>query len=280
LNSSSAKTITKGSKSSFLSSFKFLPAEKRKSIYSVYAWCRYTDDIADSNSSLSEKEKKMTAWSKELNKIYGGTPSHPVAVSLQETLRSFPIPKSVFEEMITAMWKDIRGEKLLTWDELFSYCHGVASTVGLMSIEIFGYSEPEARQYAEELGIALQLTNIMRDVKKDALNNRIYLPEELLNKYDIPPEELKNSSVSGNLYEMMREFSEVTEKRYANAEELLPLKDRKKLLPAIIMGRVYNRLYRKIQSNGFDVFSKNIRLSSMEKSIIAVITWLKETVSG
>ena len=270
---SSAK-LTRKSKSSFLASFKFLPKEKREAIYSVYAWCRRTDDISDALTSASEKKENMLAWQEEMEMTFQGRPTQKITSELAKVLERFPIQKSYFKEMIDVMWMDIEGFSYKTWDDLIKYCHGVASTVGLMSIEIFGYQNWQTRQFAEDLGIALQLTNIARDIKKDAGIGRIYLPETLMDKYGISADQIFQNRFDHKLQNMMFEFSDKISHYFNQAKSSLPDEDRKSMLPSLIMGEIYFQIYRRLKRANFNVFTSEIKLKKREKAFHAIKVWL------
>jgi len=271
-----ARQITNKSNSSFLSAFRVLPKNKRKALYAVYAWCRYTDDIADAKKEREEKRDDMLQWHEELEQTFAGNPSLTITENLKHCITTYPINKAYFLEMIEVMQNDINGYHYESWEELIRYCHGVASTVGLMSIEIFGYTKPETKAYAENLGIALQLTNIMRDISKDAHNNRIYVPNELLRKHQVSKRQLEDGPADENWIAMMSEFSEKIRTYYHKAKELLPADDRKKQLPSIIMCRVYFKLFNKIIKRHFEVFGPTIKIGKWKRISIAVHTWLTE----
>ena len=271
-----ARQITNRSNSSFLSAFRVLPKNKRKALYAVYAWCRYTDDIADAEKDPEEKRDAMNKWHEELEQTFAGKPSLAITENLKHCLIMYPMDKAYFLEMIEVMQNDIEGYHYESWEELIRYCHGVASTVGLMSIEIFGYTKTETKAYAENLGIALQLTNIMRDISKDAHNGRIYVPDELLRKHQISERQLKDGPADENWIAMMKEFSERTKTYYQKAKELLPDDDRKKQLPSIIMCRVYFKLFNRLINHRFEIFGPTIKIGKWNRISIAVHTWLSE----
>lgn len=265
--------ITRQSKSNFASSFKFLPPEKREAIYSVYAWCRKTDDIVDSSQPIAEKEIALNQWQNELDATFSGNPQSPLTTELARTLKDFPIEKRHFSDMIDAMWLDIKGDRFESWEKLIHYCYGVAGTVGLMAIEIFEYKNKQTRLFASDLGIALQLTNIIRDVKRDAKISRIYIPLDIMNKHGVTEEDIVNSRYSDNYRRMMEDFSQRTLQYYKNANAHLPQEDIKSMRPSLIMGEIYYRLFKKLQKYHFDVLNRNISLPSVEKVYSALKGW-------
>lgn len=265
--------ITRQSKSNFASSFKFLPPIKREAIYCVYAWCRKTDDIVDSFQPVAEKEMALEQWQNELEATFNGNPQSPLTKELARTLKEFPIEKRHFSDMINAMWLDIKGDRFESWEKLIHYCYGVAGTVGLMAIEIFGYENKQTKLFASDLGIALQLTNIIRDVKRDAKISRIYIPLDLMNIYGVTEEDIVSNRYSEKYRMMMEDFSQRTLQYYKNAKAHLPPEDLKTMRPSLIMGEIYYRLFGKLQKYHFDVFNRNISLPSVEKVYSALKGW-------
>ena len=200
-----AKEIAKKSKSSFYYAFNLLPESKRDAMNTVYAFCRETDDIVDENSfSDDQKWDKLTKWRIELEKALYGNSDYNLLNKLSKIIQQFNIPLEPFFELIKGMEMDIQKKTYLTTEDLVQYCYRVASTVGLMCIEIFGYKNKSTRDYAINLGVALQLTNIMRDVKKDADFGRIYLPKNDMEKFNYSETDLMNNIYNPNFIELMK----------------------------------------------------------------------------
>ena len=176
--------VTRRASSNFYYAFMLLPAERRRALYAVYAFCRFVDDIAD-DESVAEPAELLRRWRDELERAYGGNPARAVSRALADASRRFNIPRRHFEEVIAGVEMDLARKRYETFQELRLYCYRVASAVGLICIEIFGYTNPAACQYAERLGIAFQLTNIIRDVSEDAARGRIYLPLEDLARFGV-----------------------------------------------------------------------------------------------
>jgi phytoene synthase len=270
-----ARNLTRQSGSSFASSFRLLPKRKREAITAVYAWCRYSDDIADSNKPAAQKRDEMSFWESELERIFAGQATSEIGRSLQLTLQDFPIAQQHFQDMLKAMWHDIESTRFRTWPDLLDYCYGVASTVGLMAIEIFGYEDHRTRDFAVKLGMALQLTNIARDVRRDAGQQRIYLPGELLAKHDFQHSDFARLTYSQRFRQMMEEYAEKTLLLYREAHELLPVADSRSMRPSLIMGGIYLRLLLLLVRHGFDIFSQDLHLSSRQKKLLTLRFWLR-----
>ena len=200
-----AKEIAKKSNSSFYYAFNLLPAEQRDAMNTVYAFCRQTDDIIDEGSVADElKYEKLRKWRIELEKSLSGHSDYPIINKLSKTIQKFNIPLEPFFDLLKGMEMDLQRKRYITFDDLQTYCYHVASTVGLMCIEIFGYRHSSAKDFAINLGIALQLTNILRDIKKDAEKGRIYLPQEDLKKFNYNENDLLSNTYNENFQKMMK----------------------------------------------------------------------------
>ena len=197
-------SITRESSSNFYYAFKLLPDERRRALYATYAFCRFVDDIAD-DEQVREPAALLARWREELERVYGGVPTRAVSRALSDSVRRFSIPRHYFDEIIDGVEMDLTRKRYRSFDELRLYCYRVASAVGLICIEIFGYRNPRARIYAENLGLAFQLTNIIRDVREDAQRGRIYLPLEDLERFGVKEEELLSGQHSER-FERLMEF--------------------------------------------------------------------------
>jgi 15-cis-phytoene synthase len=273
-----AATITRKSKSSFYYSFNLLPKEQRHAIYTVYAFCKETDDIVDEQGPPTEKEKRLQKWNRELEKSLTGKSSYPLLNKLSSTAHRFKIPIDHFTELIKGVEMDLTKNRYETFDELHTYCYRVASTVGLMCAEIFSYSHENTKKYAEHLGIALQLTNIIRDVKSDLNRDRIYIPLEDFGRFSYTVEDLKNHVYDERFVSLMRFQAERARSYYEEANRYLALEDRKHFFAARIMERIYFNILRKIERNNFDVFGKKMRLNRLHQMAIATTIWLRHKV--
>ncbi|HZI92629.1 MAG TPA: presqualene diphosphate synthase HpnD [Patescibacteria group bacterium] len=270
-----ATRVTRASGSNFYYSFLFLPRAQREGIHAIYAFCRVVDDSVDSAGSALEAANRVAFWRGELAACYGGVPTHPIARSLASHLRSWPIRRQNLEEIIDGVAMDVTPRRYATFDELQGYCYRVASAVGLVCIEVFGYTRPEAREYASALGLAFQMTNILRDVRADALRGRIYLPTEETRRFGCPDEDLLAGRPTPAFVSMMRFQVERAKGLFAKAESLFPREDRSTLFAAEIMGSIYAAILEKIERRGYDVLREKVTLSKPGKLLIATRCYLR-----
>jgi phytoene synthase len=270
------KEIAKESKSSFYYAFSLLPQEKREAMNTVYAFCRKTDDIVDEgNDSLEVKYANLRKWRLELEKAIYGQSDFAMFNKLSKIIQQFNIPFDPFFELIKGMEMDLQKQRYLSMDDLLQYCYRVASTVGLMCIEIFGYKNSSTKNFAINLGLALQLTNILRDVKTDAENGRIYLPESDIKKFNYSEEQLLNLEYNQNFADLMSHEAEIAKKYFYDATRSLDIDDKPSMFAARAMQHIYYKLLKKLEVNQFDVFNKRINVSKFEKTSIAVGVWAK-----
>ncbi len=262
---------TKKSGSSFYYSFLFLPKEQKQAIIAVYAFCREIDDIVDECSDQNIAKQKLFFWQEELNKVYAGTPNHPVAKALQQVINTYNLPKIWFEQIIEGMFMDLTYQGYATFNDLNVYCHNVASTVGMLSASIFGYKEPNTIEFAKKLGLALQYINIIRDVGADARLNRIYLPEELMSKFDLNATEILKTKLSNNdnLKQALEHMATLANNLYLEAMSLLSPNDIKSQNSALIMADIYLAILNKIKKQKFSVLDKKINITPIHKLFIA-----------
>jgi len=271
-----AKEIAKKSKSSFYYAFNLLPAEQRDAMNTVYAFCRQTDDIVDETSATDElKYEKLRKWRIELEKSLNGHSDYVIFNKLSKTIQKFNIPLEPFFDLLKGMEMDLQKKRYLTFDDLQTYCYHVASTVGLMCIEIFGYRHPSAREFAVNLGIALQLTNILRDIKKDAEKGRIYLPQEDLKRFGYNESDVFNNIYNENFQNMMKYQVERAKNYFDAATACLNLEDKKAMFAARAMQHIYYRMLNKIVDADFDVYNKQIKVSTAKKVGISLGVWVK-----
>ncbi|MGH9751751.1 MAG: presqualene diphosphate synthase HpnD [Blastocatellia bacterium] len=278
-----AKTV----QSNFFYSFLFLPKPKRDAIIDVYAFCRAIDDIVDdivekssgvdAPNAYAEARVELDRWRKELDNLYAGKPTMPIAVKLRQVLERFPMPKKYFEEMINGCEMDLLRNRYETFDELYQYCYRVAAITGLMCIEIFTYRSLSAKDYAVNLGIALQLTNILRDLKEDATRGRVYLPQEDLRRFGYSEDDLAGGKINDRFREMMKFECERARGYYQLAATYLTEEDRPTMTAAITMGKIYYRLLEQIEHLDYDVFNHRIRLHRPERFLIAFSEWARAT---
>ena len=230
--SESAKEISKKSKSSFYYAFNLLPEDKRDAMNTVYAFCRKTDDIVDENSDPTElKYEKLRKWRIEFEKSFLGHSEFVLLNKLGTTISKFNIPLDPFFELIKGMEMDLQKDRYKSFEDLQLYCYRVASTVGLMCIEIFGYKHPSTKMFAVDLGIALQMTNILRDIGKDAKNGRIYLPQEDLKKFNYTEQEIISLIYNDNFRDLMIYESSRAKQYFNSATAHLDLDDKKTMFP-------------------------------------------------
>jgi phytoene synthase len=267
--------LTRKSRSNFYYAFLFLAREKRQALYAVYAFCRSVDDVADGNISAGDKPMLLDAWRRELDRCYEGKPQHPITVKLAQSLRQFPIPKEHFEELIAGVEMDLTHARYPTFRELYEYCYRVAGVVGLMCIEIFGYHNPKAKDYAVNLGVALQLTNIIRDLKGDAERGRIYLPQDELARFGYREEELLGGAYTPAFDALMCFAGHRARRYFQHAQHLLAEEDRRSLVAAEIMGAIYYRLLEAIEASRYRVFDRTITLPAAHKLWIALSIWTR-----
>jgi phytoene synthase len=266
------REITQRSSSNFYYAFRLLPLERRESLCAVYAFCRFVDDIAD-EAGRRDPRGLLDRWRTELARAYDGTPTHPIGLALADTVRRFPIASQHFLDLIRGVELDLERRRYATFDELHEYCYLVASTVGLICIEIFGHRHESAREYAVDLGVAFQLTNILRDVMEDAERGRIYLPLEDLRRFDCREEDLLRGSYSPRVGALMAFECGRARAYYLRAGGALAAEDRVSLAPAEAMRLIYQRLLARIEARHFDVFGPKITLPRYEKITLALTAW-------
>lgn len=278
-----AKTV----QSNFFYSFLFLPKPKRNAIIDIYAFCREVDDIVDETDdqvgngrTIDEARSGLDQWRSELDRIFAGRPETALGMRLARVLEQFPMPRLYFDEMIVGCEMDLDRRRYQTFDDLYSYCYRVASITGLMCIEIFTYTSERTRDYAINLGIALQLTNILRDIGEDYRRGRIYLPLEDLLRFGYGESDLAESRMTDGFRDLMRFEVERARGYYRLAEESLPAEDRPTLTAAVTMGKIYSRLLDQIEEVGYDVFSHEIRLHRPERFLIAFGEWARAGITG
>ena len=270
--------LTRQSGTSFYYAFRVMPKDKREAIYALYSFCRVVDDCVDEEGG--EGEAGLRRWLEEAHRCYAGKPETELGQDLALALLQFPIPRSCFEDIVAGCRMDLTVRRYATFADLRLYCERVASAVGLASIEIFGYEDPRARDYAVELGVALQLTNIVRDVGADARRGRLYLPLEDLARFDLADREVIDAAAHGEtpsprLQSLLAFQAARTREQYARAEALLPAADRKAMVPARIMSAVYRATLEKVARRGFPLGGKRVGLSRPRKAWIAARTLLR-----
>jgi phytoene synthase len=255
--------------SSFYYSFLFLPPERRRAITALYAFCREVDDVVDEIADPGVARAKLAWWRQEIATAFDGTPQHPVARALVPVVREFPLPQEHFQTIIDGMEMDLEQTRYLDFPALERYCHRVAGVVGLMSAEIFGYTEPATKGYARDLGIAFQLTNICRDVGEDARRGRIYLPQDDLARFGVAPSVLFRNDYSDAFRQLMRFEVQRAQQWYDEALAQLPAVDRKAQRTGLIMAAIYRTLLSEIARDGYKVLDRRTSLTPLRKLWIA-----------
>jgi phytoene synthase len=259
-----AAKITRDSKSNLALAFVALGRERRDDITIFYAFCRVIDDIADSSEATAEqKAGELRAWRKWIRESTPGEPE--LARDLRGLYAKYAITPAMLDEIIDGVEMDLGHVRYETFEDLRLYCYRVASAVGLVSIEIFGYRNPACRDYAIELGLALQTTNIIRDVAKDLKTGRIYLPQEDLARFGYSEGDLRARQYNDAFVQLMEFQARRAEEFFARAAALLPREDRRSMVAAEIMASVYHALLRRMKTDRFRVFDKEYRLSKIEK---------------
>ncbi len=266
--------LTRRSRSNFFYAFLCLPRPQREAIFAVYAFCRIVDDAVDLGGDRAEQRAELTRWREEIARVYDGAPEHPAAQRLQAAVRAFPVPRAALEEVLAGVEMDLLGQHYETFDELRVYCERVASAVGLCCIEIFGYTDPRARAFAVDLGIALQLTNILRDLGADARVGRVYLPQEDLRRFGVTAEELAAGRHTPRFLALARFQASRAREYYRRAWAALPPEDRARLFAAEIMGRTYLALLDAMEARDFRVLDTRVSLPAWRRMAIALSGWL------
>ena len=277
-----AARLTRSSGTSFYYAFRVLPAARRRAIYALYSLCRALDDCVDEEGGGGEAG--LQRWLDEIDRAYAGAPQTELGRELADALRRFPIPRQSFQDVADGCRMDLRGTRYETLEELRVYCRRVASAVGLASIEIFGYRDPRTREYAVELGLALQLTNILRDLADDAARGRLYVPLEDLRRFGLSPEAFleavqRTDPPGADRAGLLRALADRARAHYARAAELLPAADRRSLVSAEIMGAVYRALLEEIARRGHPL-GVRVALSRPRKAWIALRTLARVRLLG
>jgi phytoene synthase len=260
--------------SSFYYSFLFLPPERRRAITALYAFCREVDDAVDECSDASVAAAKLLWWRSEVAAIFDGKPQHPVAQALAAVAQPFGITRERLGEIIDGMEMDLRHARYADFPALERYCYHVAGVVGLLAAGIFGYTNPRTLEYAQALGKAFQLTNIVRDVGDDARKNRIYLPADELARFDVSAADILNSRHTDAFSRLMAFQVERAESHYAGALALLPAEDRRAQRPGLVMAAIYRTLLDEIRRDGYRVLEARVGLTPLRKLWIAWKTWI------
>jgi phytoene synthase len=261
--------------SSFYYAFLFLEPERRRAITALYAFCREVDDTVDECSDVAIARTKLSWWRKEIATMTEGVPTHPVAKALQPHLKTFSLDSNYLIAIVDGMEMDLDQTRYLDFPGLQKYCWHVASVVGILSARIFGMTNPKTLEYAEKLGLAFQLTNIIRDVGEDARKGRIYLPVNELQQFGVKSADILNAVHSANFEKLMRFQTDRAESIYKEAMAALPIEDRRAQRPGLIMSAIYHALLNEIERDGFHVLNQRISLTPIRKLWLAWITYVR-----
>ncbi|HEV2612138.1 MAG TPA: presqualene diphosphate synthase HpnD [Noviherbaspirillum sp.] len=267
------KAVQSGS--SFYYSFLFLPVERRRAITALYAFCREVDDTVDEATDPGVARIKLAWWRQEIGAMFAGNPSHPVTKALQPHLTIYSLDSKHLLAIVDGMEMDLDQTRYLDFPGLRRYCWHVASVVGILSASIFGATRPETLQYAEKLGLAFQLTNIIRDVGEDARKGRIYLPVNELQQFGVTAADLLNARHSEKFEQLMRFQYDRAQTAYDEAFAMLPTEDRRAQRPGLIMAAIYRALLKEIEQDGFHVLERKISLTPIRKLWLAWKTYVR-----
>jgi phytoene synthase len=265
------RKLTARSQSNFYYAFLFLPKERRQALEAIYAYCRLVDDVVDEDAPIAQKLAGLNQWQQNLEVVFSQQPSNdPVLSQLKDAVSRFAIRREDMEGIIDGCAMDVEQSRYENWDQLRTYCYRVASCVGLMCIEIFGFSSPKAREYAIDLGIALQLTNILRDVAEDAQRGRIYLPADEMRAFGVSDEDLLEGRRTPELQRLMAMNAQRARVHYLRARAALSPYARRQLVIGEIMGDIYYALLERLEESRFDVFGDKLKVGRRQKMAIAL----------
>ena len=265
--------ITRSEAKNFYYAFRTLPARQRRAIYAAYAFCRVCDDIADGPSPLDEKQRLLADTRELLRQSQNGSVADPVFTALGDAVATFGIPARYFEEVIDGVEMDLVRTRYESFDELREYCYKVAATVGLICIEVFGYSDSTANEYAVDMGLAMQLTNIMRDLKEDAQRGRIYIPLDEISSFGYTEEELQRGVMNYAFRNLMSHQAARARRYFDSGRRLMPLlPPQSRACPEVLIG-VYSAILDRIESSEFDVYRRRIGLGTLEKLLLTGRLW-------
>jgi 15-cis-phytoene synthase len=272
---------------SFYYSFLVLPAAKRRAIVAVWDFCRAVDDAVD-EAPVERSAAEVQHWRDEVARCFdGGVPATPQGRALQPLIAPFGLPRSAFEALVEGVEMDLHGRRYKTFEDLYEYCIRVASAVGLVCVRIFGCADPGSRQYAIDLGVALQLTNILRDVPGDLARGRVYVPTDDLDRFGVSEGDLREETShagggvrSAKVKALLAFEAQRARQYYARADAALPRADARRLVAARIMGNIYRGILDRIERGGYDVFSAVIRVPRPRRALIAAGTWARTLITG
>ena len=272
------RSVTRQQAKNFYYAFLTLPSAQRRAIYVAYTFCRYCDDSVDQVASTSDKLAALGALQSELAQTYSGHANQPLFLALADVAEKYDIPQKYFEEVISGVESDLVKSRYDDFGQLRLYCYQVASVVGLICLQIFGYKDPDAKQRAVDLGLAMQLTNIVRDVREDLGYGRIYLPQDEMARFGYSEAELQSGIVNEPFIELMRFQAQRAKCYFESGFQLLPyLSLRSRACPAVL-GQLYRRVLQRIEGADYDVLNNRISLSTQEKLRVTAQTWLSSVM--
>jgi phytoene synthase len=271
--------VAKDRAKNFYYAFRTLPSQKRRAIYAAYAFCRYCDDVADDELPIEEKRRLLGETHDRLHDS-GLRAEDPVFMALDSSAETFGIPQRYFDEIIEGVEMDLTWTRFENFDQLRTYCYGVASTVGLICIEVFGYDDPAAREYAIDLGIAMQLTNVMRDVKEDAERGRIYLPLDEIESFGYSEDELLDGQVNDRFRALMAFQADRARRYFDSGGRLIPLLSRESRACVSVLHGLYSKILDRIGAADYDVFERRIGLSKREKLFLTARLWAASLITA
>jgi len=266
---------------SFSYSFLVLPDEQRRAIGVVWDFCRAVDDAVDEAVNKTTAEAQVANWRAEVGRLFGpDLPSTPQAQRLKPYISTFQLTRTPFDDLIDGVEMDLRRSRYDTFDELVGYCRRVASAVGMICIEIFGCRDSRSREYAYNLGLALQVTNIIRDVRVDLERDRIYLPREDLTRFGVTEDALRAGRVTGEIRRLLAHECQRARQFFTVAAQAMPHHEARRLVAAEIMGGIYFEILERIEQRGYDVFSEVIRVPKFVRARIALTIWARSQLSA
>jgi phytoene synthase len=269
------RKLARATASNFYYSFLLLPRAQRRAINDVYAFCRVLDDVVDEDQAGRNPYAELKYWRDEIESCYRGSPTSEFGERLLVSIEEFDLPKQPFLDLIDGMEMDLKWHSYQSFADLREYCYRAASAVGLICIEIFGYESARTREYAVNLGLALQLTNILRDLKEDIARGRIYIPLEDLERFGYSERDLRSSLYNAPFIELMKFEHARAASYFEKAAASLPDGDRASMFAAEIMGAIYKELLDQIPAVQFDVFRNRLTVSKSRRLRIAFSIWLK-----
>jgi phytoene synthase len=274
------RLITRREAKNFYYAFLTLPADKRRAIYAAYSFCRYCDDCVDEENTAESKLAALARLRSELNQTFEDRPGSSVFLALADVAHRYDIPQEYFQEIVEGVESDLVKTRYNDFDELRAYCYRVASVVGLICIHIFGYKSDEAKEYAVDLGLAMQLTNITRDIKEDLGMGRIYLPQDEMARYGYSEDELRDGVQNEAFIELIRFQTERARGYFDSGIKLLPYLSRRSRACPAVLGAIYSKVLDRIEESNYNVLAgERISLSKSEKIRIMAQTWVSSVLS-